>query len=341
MDSNSDSKLQQPIAAGKARTEDIQNTVNALGAKNWFKNNVKEICQSTGIKLNPRALAVMAVEVSSEISTIANNIKAIEDTLAAKNITNEIITATAFGLSPNDTSGTEFFLRVDNQDKKTDSTSKDTKDTSSSLDWTKINDWKWVDFASNLPVSDTTKLELVPKICYVYTELSKFAGRCWLDGPEMLFPFTDEQLASPGVWITTNFHGDGSQGAGGRAHYGWDLACEKGTPFYACADGVVCGFEWGGENNVINLQHDDGITYSRYMHGDIDVQTGQHVCAGDQLGTVNTYGHSTGDHLHFECAYGTNPDSLSDSYACDPVIFYPNMADHLIEETQIPINPDA
>jgi hypothetical protein len=56
----------------------------------------------------------------------------------------------------------------------------------------------------------------------------------------------------------------------------------------------------GGYGRYVRLRFDDGRYGALYAHlGDVNVRQGQHVNAGDVLGTMGSTGHSTGRHLHF------------------------------------------
>jgi murein DD-endopeptidase MepM/ murein hydrolase activator NlpD len=87
----------------------------------------------------------------------------------------------------------------------------------------------------------------------------------------------------------------------GLFHYGVDLACPLGTPYYATHSGTVLLAGWdGGFGNAIIMDDGNGIE-TIYGHGSkLLVSTGQHVQAGDLLGLVGSTGFSTGDHLHYE-----------------------------------------
>ena len=176
MDSNSDATLSQLIAAGKARTNNIQTTINAFGAKDWFKG-VKSQVQNGGVKLSPIAFAVLVCEVETEASAIVSKIKAIESALSAGGITNEIITAVCYGISPSDTKGVEYFTGESGSlkalIKNASSSSGDSTQTKPiTLKWEKVNDWKWTEFAPYLLRLGISNLDMVPKICYAYDSLS-------------------------------------------------------------------------------------------------------------------------------------------------------------------------
>lgn len=129
------------------------------------------------------------------------------------------------------------------------------------------------------------------------------------------------------------------QGAGVRdsahknGHGGTDIACTKGTPVYACADGVIVtkpksfftyqnGYgtshakEGGGYGNHLIISHGviNGKQYwTVYAHmlsyGQFkgrEVQVNDYVPRGTLIGQVGSTGNSTGPHLHLEIREGSN-----------------------------------
>lgn len=104
-------------------------------------------------------------------------------------------------------------------------------------------------------------------------------------------------------------------------HTGIDLPNPKGTPVLAAASGKVI---WAGNGLYTNnpngddpyglavvIKHDFGYNghslNTVYAHMDrVDVEVGQEVNSGDQLGIVGTTGATTGPHLHFEVRVETN-----------------------------------
>lgn len=87
----------------------------------------------------------------------------------------------------------------------------------------------------------------------------------------------------------------------GSSHNGVDIANKIGTPVHAVTDGVV--LESGpasGFGQWIRVKQDDG-TVGIFGHVDKSfVKAGQHVRAGQKIGTVGNRGQSTGPHLHYE-----------------------------------------
>lgn len=86
-----------------------------------------------------------------------------------------------------------------------------------------------------------------------------------------------------------------------NGHIGIDLAAEEGEPVRATADGVV---EQRGEDRqygrFLLLKHGQGYE-SYYGHlKDWNVEQGDTVQVGKEIGLVGTTGQSTAPHLHFE-----------------------------------------
>ena len=85
-----------------------------------------------------------------------------------------------------------------------------------------------------------------------------------------------------------------------RPHSGLDIAAPKGTPISAPAPARVIDsgdYFFNGRNLI--LDHGRGLI-TMYSHMDrIDVEVGQWVETGDQLGTIGNSGRVTGPHLHW------------------------------------------
>ncbi|MGR6322059.1 M23 family metallopeptidase [Micromonospora soli] len=94
----------------------------------------------------------------------------------------------------------------------------------------------------------------------------------------------------------------------GKLHTGIDLVAPEGTPYVAIHDGTVTKAGWfGGYGYAVIVQHADG-SEAIYGHSSaINVQEGQQVKAGDQLGLVGNTGHSYGSHLHLEIHVNGQP----------------------------------
>ena len=90
----------------------------------------------------------------------------------------------------------------------------------------------------------------------------------------------------------------------GRRHQGVDLPLQTGTPIYAAFDGEVRISKYmGGYGNLVVIRHPNGIE-TFYGHlSKRNVESGDWVRAGDEIGLGGSTGRSTGAHLHFETRY--------------------------------------
>lgn len=91
----------------------------------------------------------------------------------------------------------------------------------------------------------------------------------------------------------------------GRPHQGVDLPLKTGDPIYAVFDGKVrySAYSSSGYGNLVIVRHNNGLeTY--YAHLSVrDVEAGDWVVAGQQIGQGGSTGRSSGPHLHFEVRY--------------------------------------
>lgn len=84
-------------------------------------------------------------------------------------------------------------------------------------------------------------------------------------------------------------------------HTGVDLIAPHGTPILAAAGGVVSAVGYMHEyGNIVDVDHDNGLT-SRYAHlSKALVKVGDVVLKGQNIARVGATGRVTGAHLHFE-----------------------------------------
>ena len=101
----------------------------------------------------------------------------------------------------------------------------------------------------------------------------------------------------------------------GRPHQGVDLPLKTGDPIYAVFDGKVrySAYSSSGYGNLVIVRHNNGLeTY--YAHLSVrDVEAGDWVVAGQQIGQGGSTGRSSGPHLHFEVRYSGqtfDPESI-------------------------------
>ncbi len=99
-------------------------------------------------------------------------------------------------------------------------------------------------------------------------------------------------------------------------HAGLDVSAPTGTPVIAAADGVVTFSGWkGGYGNIVIIEHEGSEVETRYAHlSQRNVQVGDVVTGGTQVGEVGSTGRSTGPHLHYEIRL--------DGKAANPSAFY-------------------
>jgi murein DD-endopeptidase MepM/ murein hydrolase activator NlpD len=122
-----------------------------------------------------------------------------------------------------------------------------------------------------------------------------------------------------------------SQGPGGPTHrddfsrYAIDLAVAEGTPVLAARAGVVVFlesryFESGMDRerfqsraNHVRILHDDGSMglYAHLAPASIDLEPGQRVEVGQQIGRSGNTGYSSGPHLHFVVLVHRDMQSVS------------------------------
>jgi len=84
-------------------------------------------------------------------------------------------------------------------------------------------------------------------------------------------------------------------------HTGVDLIAPTGTPVVAAAGGVVATVGYVPEyGNIVEIDHDNGLT-TRYAHlSRSQVKVGDVVMKGQSIAHVGMTGRTTGPHLHFE-----------------------------------------
>jgi len=98
-----------------------------------------------------------------------------------------------------------------------------------------------------------------------------------------------------------------SCGACSSFHKGMDFTPGYGEPVYAITSGTVLdvGYNSAGYGRYVYIEHEiNGETFvSLYAHMEqwtTEVEAGDEVFPGQQIGTVGNTGVSTGAHLHFE-----------------------------------------
>lgn len=113
--------------------------------------------------------------------------------------------------------------------------------------------------------------------------------------------------STPSIWPTNGWP---SSGVGWRLdpftgkqawHSGLDIAAAFGNPVVAPADGYVIQTTYDKYyGNSIQINHGGGLT-TLYGHlSKIEVNSGQKVKRGEEIGKVGSTGRSLGTHLHYE-----------------------------------------
>lgn len=83
-------------------------------------------------------------------------------------------------------------------------------------------------------------------------------------------------------------------------HSGLDIAAPSGTPIKAPSPAkVISTGEYYYNGRCVFLDHGQGLVSAYFHMTDIQVQPGQMVQRGDELGTVGATGRVTGPHLHW------------------------------------------
>lgn len=88
-----------------------------------------------------------------------------------------------------------------------------------------------------------------------------------------------------------------------RAHMGIDYAAPIGTPVFSVATGKVAHIGYSGAfGNLIILEHPGNyLTYYAHLSNyNVELELGNEVRRGFEIGYVGSTGRSTGPHLHFE-----------------------------------------
>lgn len=89
-----------------------------------------------------------------------------------------------------------------------------------------------------------------------------------------------------------------------KMHEGIDFTASTGTPIHVTGDGVVeIANRQGGYGNCIVINHGYGYK-TRYAHlSKYNVNKGQRVTRGQNIGAVGNTGASVGPHLHYEVEF--------------------------------------
>jgi murein DD-endopeptidase MepM/ murein hydrolase activator NlpD len=143
----------------------------------------------------------------------------------------------------------------------------------------------------------------------------------WIEDHYRLYrPISDSGVN----WADRTYPYGGTSGGRLQVHHGIDLANPLGTPILAAADGTVVyagndlttqfGPQTNYYGNLVVIQHnfmspEGQPVFTLYGHMDrVEVETGQQVARGTEIGKVGGTGVAFGAHLHFEVRVGNMYD---------------------------------
>ena len=126
----------------------------------------------------------------------------------------------------------------------------------------------------------------------------------------------------------TGWYGEPRWGRCAHYHDGLDIGGPTGVPVVAAAAGTVIYAGWrkrgtdGAAGGIVVWISHGGTLYTTYNHlSGVTVKIGQHVTAGQRVGTIGATGAAVGSHLHFE-VWICYPWSGGDiSGARDPLLY--------------------
>jgi len=126
-----------------------------------------------------------------------------------------------------------------------------------------------------------------------YRRISRGVGMVKASGKRSKAPATAAQAATPAPATKQRY----------RAHMGIDYSAPVGTPIFSVANGRVAHIGYSGAfGNLIVLEH-SGNYHTYYAHlsnYNVELEVGNEVRRGLEIGYVGSTGRSTGPHLHFE-----------------------------------------
>lgn len=132
------------------------------------------------------------------------------------------------------------------------------------------------------------------------------ADRAAATGQTRVAPVLTEIQRPSAGWVSSPFGRYRSYSDGARQHHlGLDIANVLGAPVGAMAAGQVnLAAEQPIHGLTVIVDHGWGVS-SSYSHlSAIEVEVGDELAAGQQLGRVGSTGQSTGPHLHWELTVG-------------------------------------
>lgn len=329
---------------------------NSDACANYYKNDCKgKLSTASDKSIDPLLAVTLAYITSSSLDSVVSKLSELQTKLGT---TNPAVTVAAYGTkaevflgvaAASGSSGTDerskygnvprFDMNVEKAKDTSGGNAKDDgkQDTSEdglNLNWDGKDSWMWADISKRFTKRaamlgfDINAMSLFPRVCYLYCATASKCTTSHYDNTDLglAFPFFEEQFKT-GINYSSPF-GPRNLGGGEKMHRGIDLGADRGTEIHAIADGTVkedgTGESWGDWHGIC-IAHDDGKTYSRYLHcNSMSVSAGSHVSKGDVIGTVGGYGqngaNSYDDHLHFEVCEG---DAIGTKSFTDPLDYFP------------------
>lgn len=153
-----------------------------------------------------------------------------------------------------------------------------------------------------LDTSQWREFSDVLKFLYDYGGLAQYqtlpANRLSATHPIVL---QQAKLLLPTLWNCQYFSWETGKGT----HHGVDIILPMGTPILSFSEGTVTKVKerdgvTKNEGNSITIKSSD--CFWSYEHCErVDIQVGQHITIGQQIGTVWSTGNSTQYHIHLQC----------------------------------------
>lgn len=95
-------------------------------------------------------------------------------------------------------------------------------------------------------------------------------------------------------------------------HPGIDIAAVEGTPEVAADAGRIVFAGWGEYGLYVEIDHGNGFRTIYGHMARVEVQAGDQVGPGQEIGLMGSTGRSTGPHVHFEVRYRGTPQNPLD-----------------------------
>ncbi len=95
-------------------------------------------------------------------------------------------------------------------------------------------------------------------------------------------------------------------------HYGLDIANDTGTPIIAPAGGKVtlAASDFLLEGGIVIIDHGFGLSSTLFHMNRVDIEEGQIVQQGQQIGTIGARGRASGPHVDWRINWGNDQTSV-------------------------------